>query len=236
MEDLLKDDAVSMDNKLIKRIYMKKIVIFLALIGCLFSVSGVYLLVQHSAFIQESVETQGTILITPQNHQPVVKFVNAEGKTYTFLAKNQALAERAGEKVDVRYLSASPDQAKLADDDVDFILSIICILAGLLLEAPWIFFRAHQQKVQRLLKEGEPVTAQITGIEKNRSINVNGRSPWRLICQWQNSAGEIVLFNSANIWYDPEPYLTSETLTVYLDRNNPKSYHVDISFLPKKAR
>lgn len=37
-------------------------------------------------------------------------------------------------------------------------------------------------------------------------------------------------FRSANPWFDPTDYV-QEWIPVYVDRNNPRRYHTEISFL-----
>ncbi|MNC77488.1 hypothetical protein D3C75_1294550 [compost metagenome] len=54
--------------------------------------------------------------------------------------------------------------------------------------------------------------------------------------QWLNPrTSEVHLFESDNIWFDPSDYLKDESISVFIDKKNPKKYHVDISFLPKIA-
>lgn len=72
--------------------------------------------------------------------------------------------------------------------------------------------------------QGVPVQARVQGIEENESIQVNGRSPYRISAQWQDPAtSQIHLFYSGNIWFDPTEYVTREHITVLLDRKNPKA-------------
>ncbi len=70
----------------------------------------------------------------------------------------------------------------------------------------------------------------------NTSLTVNGRSPWRIVTQWQNpSSGEVQLFESDDIWYNPTPFIAVAQITVYAHPDDLKRYHMDTSFLPKVA-
>jgi len=65
---------------------------------------------------------------------------------------------------------------------------------------------------------------------------VSGRHPFRVIAQWQDpSTAKIRVFKSHNLWFDPSRFITQKQIRVFLDRNNPKRYYVDLSFLPKQA-
>ncbi|MNH47046.1 hypothetical protein D3C79_1101060 [compost metagenome] len=73
-------------------------------------------------------------------------------------------------------------------------------------------------------------------MEWNTRISVNGRHPYVIRSQWLNPrTSEVHLFESDNIWFDPSDYLKDESISVFIDKKNPKKYHVDITFLPKIA-
>jgi hypothetical protein len=68
-------------------------------------------------------------------------------------------------------------------------------------------------------------------------LSVNDRHPFQIVTQWQNpSTSEIHVFESDNIWYDPSEFITNQRITVYIEKENPKKYWVDLSFLPKMAK
>jgi hypothetical protein len=59
---------------------------------------------------------------------------------------------------------------------------------------------------------------------------------YRICAQWTNPVtSEIHIFNSENIWFDPADHINTDEVTVLIERDNPKKYYVDISFLPKVA-
>jgi hypothetical protein len=65
---------------------------------------------------------------------------------------------------------------------------------------------------------------------------LNGRSPWRIVAQWQNpESGQLHVFNSENLWFDPTRYVTTKQLKVLLDPKDATRYHIDVSFLPQLA-
>ena len=89
--------------------------------------------------------------------------------------------------------------------------------------------RRRQKTIARLLEQGTPVSARIEEVEVDRRFSMNYRHPFRIRCAWQDTAsGRTHTFYSESVWYDPSPYLAGrQTLTVYLDPNDPRRYVVD---------
>ena len=70
-------------------------------------------------------------------------------------------------------------------------------------------------------------------MELNGSLEVNGENPYRIVAKWHDTANNrLHVFRSANLWFDPTDYVP-EWNPVYIDRNNPKRYHMETSFLPR---
>ena len=102
-----------------------------------------------------------------------------------------------------------------------FIGTIFTFLGVVLL----VTMRNPEKKRRRLMETGERVMARVVDIEKNRSLQVNGRYPWRLICQYEEG-GVVYQCRSGNLWSYPN--LTGEMVPVYRERGNYKNYYVDV--------
>ena len=99
-----------------------------------------------------------------------------------------------------------------------------------------IVSRLNQKKRDWLRVHGTEIQADFMSVDRNTSLKVNGRSPWRIVAQWQNpETGQLHLFNSENVWFDPTTYVTTKQIKVLLDPKDSKRYHVDLSFLPQLA-
>jgi hypothetical protein len=82
------------------------------------------------------------------------------------------------------------------------------------------------------------VQADVVGVERDTRIKLNGRSPYRIVCQWLNPADQKVYrFESEPMWVDPTNYLQGRKhLPVRVDPEQPKRrYWMDIAFLPQAA-
>lgn len=98
----------------------------------------------------------------------------------------------------------------------------------------------------RLLKEGVLLEVQIKDIKwSGRVIELSSKSfsgvkekfyvkLYRIKCEWlEKKTNKLFVFYSEYIPYDPSPHIQGKTINVYIDKNTPKKYYVDISFLPK---
>lgn len=68
----------------------------------------------------------------------------------------------------------------------------------------------------------------------NEALEVNGAHPFRVVAHWHDAkSNQLFIFKSANLWFDPGPYLQGRTIPVYADPADLSRYVVDTSFLPK---
>jgi hypothetical protein len=92
-------------------------------------------------------------------------------------------------------------------------------------------------RLQRLRQSGQRLSVRLTRVERNQSVSVNGRHPYRLVSEWQNPQDKkLYVYYSKNLWVDPDPFIPDDRmLDVYVDIDNYKKYAMDTSFIPKRA-
>lgn len=205
----------------------------------------------HS-FLDHAVTTEGTVtqLVRSYSSQnsgsssyfPVIRFFTPDGNLVEFQSStgSNPPAYSTGELVEVLYRPEAPERARINSFSslwgatlvvggiglAFFLTGFSIILAGSL----------GKRKANYLLQHGTPINSQFQGVEQNTAISMNGRHPYRVLAQWQNPAtSEVHVFRSRNLWFDPTSYLQDNAITVYLDKDNPKKYYMDLSFLPKLA-
>ena len=113
-----------------------------------------------------------------------------------------------------------------------FALSFVFSLVG-----GWSFYAmvTNSNKKKWLSTNGMVVVAKVISVGLDNSIEVNGKSPYRIRAQWQDPATKVVhLFKSDMIWFDPAEFV-SATIEVKIDRNNPKVHDIVLSKIPKAA-
>ena len=174
------------------------------------------------------------------SYSPVVDYTTAEGRTirhYSSFATNPP-SYHVGEKVTVYYLKDDPEKAKLEGFfslwGVSLILGglgfiFFCVGAGMRLAA-----QLAERKEADLRQNGTPVLTQYQSVRLNTRLRVNGRHPFQVVTQWLNpQTGKLHLFYSENLWFDPTSFAEGREITVFLDRQKPKRYFMDLSFLPE---
>ncbi|WPN51990.1 DUF3592 domain-containing protein [Pseudomonas sp. P9_2] len=229
----------------------------LSVIKYLFSIVGVVLLVgaifaykSSSEFLTVAVPAQGTIIDLIKNtsgdsvsYHPVVRFITNDGQTVEFKSSTggHASSYPVGETIEVLYTPHNPEDATIKS----FFAVWGAVLVTTVLGAGFVFIGVilflvgflKNRKKDYLQKNGIAVEARIQSVEVNYSLTMNQENPFVIICQWLNpETSELHMFQSENIWFDPLPYMEREVIKVLIEKNNPKKYYVDISFLPKLAR
>jgi hypothetical protein len=97
--------------------------------------------------------------------------------------------------------------------------------------------RMGDQKKKYLMAYGSAIQTDLQGVDRNTSLTVNGRNPWRVTSQWLDPASnKLRIFHSENLWFDPAKFLPAKQVTVLLDPKDPKRYYMDLSPCPKQKR
>lgn len=198
-------------------------------------------------FLSEAIITEGTVthLVLSNSsdsstYWPVVVFKTQNGELVEFTSSvgSNPPSYTQGEIVEVYYLESFPENAKIRSffslwggttivgglGTIFFTIGFIIISANVL----------KDRKVKYLKKHGVPVVARFQSVEINDSLKVNGRSPYKIIAQWQDpSTSKVYVFSSENLWFDPTEQINRDEVTVLIERENPTKYYVDVSNLPK---
>lgn len=200
-------------------------------------------------FLSKAVSTEGTVtqlILSRSNdsttYRPVVEFKTQNGRIVEFTSStgSNPPSYSQGEVVEVLYQETSPQDAKI--NGFFSLWGGIAILGGL----GSVFFvigfliisvsALKDRKIKLLKKNGVPVVAKFQSVEINGSLEVNGRNPYQILVQWKNPVtSELHIFNSENLWFDPTDHINQEEITVLIEKDNPKRFYVDVSFLPKVA-
>jgi len=175
-------------------------------------------------------------------YKPMVRFVTASGQPVEFVSSVGANppSYARGETVEVLYTPEAPQDARIKSFfslwGVATVLGGVGCVFGAIGGGLWLAGWLGGRKRAHLEAVGHPIQARLQGVERNTSVDVNGVHPYRVVSQWLNpETGEVHVFRSENLWYDPTPWLAREHITVLIAPGNPRQYLVDLSFLPKIA-
>lgn len=188
--------------------------------------------------LQRSTDSNGDTSLT---YHPVVRFADKNGHVIEFTSNtgtNPPMYSR-DQKVEILYLPSNPHDAKIKSDikignyvNIGFFL----IGIGMITTGVTIIYRGRLKLREReyLRKYGRPIETDLMSVELNKNYGVNDRHPFRIHTQWQDPiTSNIHIFTSDNLWFDPTKYVNKRTITVFIEKGDPKKYFMDISFLPK---
>lgn len=221
-----------------------------AAVGLIMLTAAAFFYIDTQHFLSSADSADGTVIRLQRKwssddspvYNPVVHFYTANGKAIEFTSSvgSNPPSFSTGERVEVLYLANAPYNAKINTFATLWLGTIIfsvlgCIfsLVGLAL----ILVTGGKRKLaSRLKKEGIPVNARYVGVRLNNSISFNGKSPYQLLAKWQDPAtSQEHVFNSENLWFDPSGQIEDEEITVLIEKDNPKKYYLDTSFLINPA-
>lgn len=228
----------------------------LGLIKFIFLGLGVAMLVGAGAawvntrsFIGRAVTVTGTVVELREvrdkdddssTYKPIVRFVAGNGSDITFESSfsSRPPAYDVGESVEVLYDPRDPGEARINGFGSLWFGSLILGILGTAFSAIgggiMLAGRLGERKKSYLMAYGTSVQTDFQSVDRNTTIKVNGKHPWRIVSQWHNpETGKLRVFNSENLWFDPAKFVTTQQITVLLDPKDPRRYHMDLSFLPQ---
>lgn len=160
----------------------------------------------------------------------------AEGNEYESTLSGYSSSFYEGKEIEIYYDKDNPNKIGMKSLDLLFLIFPGLGLISLIIGVTGISAKARGKKSERRLKEnGELIYADYVETIINTSYSVNGRYPYKIICEWTNPVdSEEYMFKSKNIWSNPEDIIEEKNIKqfpVYIDKNNKKKYLVDIDIL-----
>lgn len=238
--------TTSPENKISGNTLARRFLSVFLLLGLLMSGIAIWVYQDTRAFLDSAITVQGEVIelipVSSSDHgtmyRPLVRFQSLEGE-WIEVSPGSASSPPAydvGETVEVFYQAGKPHSAKISGF---FSLwggvLILGILGGVFtLLGGGLLWTTFPRDLLDLKTKGREIQAQITAITPDTTRELNGQHPWRIYAQWLDpETQEQHQFQSRPLWLDPQPFITGDTITVYLDPVKTKRYRMDLSFLPK---
>ena len=210
-------------------------------IGALLLVIAIGIQIARISAEKQMTLTEGSI-VDLEDGCPTVSFMTLDGTLGEYHSSTCSTPPSfdIGERVALYYDPQSPERAHIDNFGQNWLGSLIVggigsvfLAIGLLFVLPPLFAK---RRAAELLVSGTTVKAEVVDVELNGSLSVNGRNPYRIVAQWLNpQTNKLYVFRSANLWFDPGPYVSESLVTVMIDPANPKRYSMDTRFLPELA-
>lgn len=198
-------------------------------------------------FVASAQHAEGTVIdLLPSRsssgdsvlYSPVVEFKTPDGREFEVRSSvaSDPPSYHEGEKVTVLYRPEAPGNAQISGFfslwGGTLVLGILGAVFFSIGAALWAVPAWSSRRARRLTAHGTPVQAEVQGVERNTRIKVNGVHPWCIVARWKNPVtAEYHEFRSGNLWTDPGEGFRQQFITVFVDNDNPRRYHMDTSFL-----
>ncbi len=169
----------------------------------------------------------------------VIVSYNVNGKKYESRLMGYSTSFREGQEIEVYYKNDNPSVVNATKLDwlslIFPAISFIFILVG---GIPLIVLIKNSKKEKKLIEHGKKIYANFVEVKINSMYRVNNKSPYNIICQWNNpNDGKIYIFKSKNIWFNPQKIIEEKNIKmfpVYIDENNIKKYAMDTDEVTSK--
>lgn len=177
-------------------------------------------------------------------YKPEVEFRDSNGTTHRFVSgiSSSSPGVSRGESVDVIYDPDSPGHAAMNTFMQRYFFPLLfgglgglfALLGGAFLWSYW-----HRRKViGHLQSRGMRIDARFTRCTIDRSIAINGRSPYVVEAQAKHPAtANLTTFKSEPIWLELTPILEGKKVPVLIDVEDPDDHYIDLSeWVPESER
>ncbi|MGN0612885.1 MAG: DUF3592 domain-containing protein [Porcipelethomonas sp.] len=211
------------------------------LIGLVFAATGLVFLAGDISFMKDAEITEAKITSIEEEYRHskgvgrtdrrVWGEYTVDGKTYNEQLDSYSTDMYEGMITEVYFDPEDPSDVRTGS----YAFEIIFIgIGGLFLIIGGVFLAVYfvlSGKKKRLMQRGEALTGKITDVRINNFVRINNMHPYKADCEVINPFdGERYLYSSGNITENITEYIGAD-VTVYVDRNNPKKYYVDIEEL-----
>jgi len=170
-------------------------------------------------------------------HREVFVDYEYDGVSYSNVALNYYTSSmRIGDKINIKIDPMHPEKpiAFKAQYIIGGVFSIIGIIFTIISLVIIIKESKSKKKIKALVEYGNFVYAKINSI-KTTNVYINNKPTYVVKCSYYDQdEGKERIFTSERLIYDPTPYISSETIKVYVDENNMDIYYVNISELKDK--
>lgn len=169
------------------------------------------------------------------NHKVYVSYT-VEGKEYESMLNGYSSEFYEGKEIEIYYDKDNPGKIGVKSLDLLFLIFPGIGLIFLILGGTGILVNINKRRLEKRLKEnGELIYANYVETVLNTSYQVNGKTPYNIICEWNNPLdSNKYIFKSKNIWINPQNIIEEKNIKqfpVYI--NDKKKYIIDTEFLTK---
>ena len=203
-------------------------------IGIVFILIGIGVAVSRAQFLKNASPVEAEIIAmhhtgTDVLGMPVVKY-SVEGQEYTGTLSFSSSDMHPGRHITVYYHHDNPENIRSAESE-GFLIGIFLFIGLVFASISWIIAsvrRKHRRNIRQLLANGLKVDAEITDIQENLNKRMGKHHPIIVHCRYLSPDGRLYLFHSHSVWCRSHEVDMKKKIPVYMDRQNPARYFVDV--------
>jgi len=225
---------------------------FSLFVGMMLIFGSIYSLINQAIFVANAVVTEGMVInnvkqrhVDDENqvsyaYYPMIQFNDRNDKLVKFLSRvGHPVAEyQIGDGVNVIYSPQNPRRAEInyffniwGSSIIIFIVGCVFTVIVLIF---YLAFNADSLYLRQLKKNGIAIKTSFQGVQQNREVSSSGKVYYQICSQWQDPvSAKKHLFTSVYLKQDPLAYIPDRPITVYMAKDKPEKYAMDVSFLPK---
>jgi hypothetical protein len=214
-----------------------KILFVLCAIGI---AAGVYIYLEAKSFQKTAKVTVGTVVNSGLSRYEI-RYTSDDGieRIYKGNQSSKGRTHHNGDETKVFYKTDDPDTVRISDG-VKFGKKMVFYTSLLLLFNVYSVYQGRKRDKSEYIfrTTGRKAEAQILKIDIDKTISIKGQNPYFLDCSWVDPiTGREYTHTIRYVWKGPKILLAGRSsIDVYIDRNDPEKYFMDISFLGEVAR
>ena len=217
---------------------MKKIERFIfalfGIIGLLLLIIGIFITFKqfnNKNKIETKAIIESIVRDSSDDYEVYVKYIVNE-REYKNKLNSYSSSYYEGKEISIYYDKTNPN--KIVTKLSDYLLLIIPgmgLIFFLIGSSYFVIGSIKKKKNNNLKINGMQIEVNYVETILNTSYQVNGRSPYNIVCEWNSSSdGKTYIFKSKNLWFNPENIINEKNITkfnCYVDSNNYKKYYLD---------
>jgi hypothetical protein len=202
--------------------------------------AGVIIYLEASAFQKTAKVTKGYVSGTSLSRFEI-KYFSDDGKERIYAGNHGGKGRRYhdGEEIKVYYQIDNPDKARISDGKKGGKKVVFWGFILLLFNLLSVSQDKKRNKSENYFKTtGRKVEAQILKTDIDMSTTIMKKNPYYIDCKWVDPmTGKEYTHTIRYVWTDPKTLLAGRNgIDVYIDRNDPEKYFMDIAFLGEAAK
>lgn len=203
-------------------------------IGIILSVTGILIFRHNQKFYETAMPATAKIIDFKRDNlddsaHTIVEYT-ANGKIFRGELNYYSTGMKYGDRLSIYYNPQNPLDIKTKESSL--LLLAIFIFMGMIFTGIGLgvgIYMYHQKsKISRLKQRGTRILAEIVELQENTNLSMNSSHPLIVTCRYVAPNGKVYFFTNKSVWLKTEELPTGSKIPVFIDKNNPSNYYVEV--------